>query len=174
MRLRLFPLLLVIALCVALSFASAQAAFTPNTEITLLASSSDVVPYIDAASQEILVSAYMLRSQVIAEALRRAIVERGVKVYILTTDNGLHEGASYAKSLALAGAFVRSGYANAEILVSDRYYTISGPLIGMSVVLPQVDPTFLVMGSEYANSLVAIYIELYSQAAAFDPLQVRR
>lgn len=150
----------------------AQAPLTPNTEMRMLGASSDVVAYVDAAQSEILLSAYMLRVQSIAEALRRAVVERGVQAYILTTNAGLNEGASYAKSLALAGAHVRSGYANAELLVVDRYYVVNGPLIGVQSMPEGMDPTFAFTGTDYANSLVTIFIEQYNGAAPYDPREV--
>lgn len=150
----------------------AQAPITPNTEMRMLASPNDVVSYVDAAQSEILLSAYMLRVQGIAEALRRAVIERGVHVYILTTPAGLTESASYAKSLALAGAYVRSGYANAELLVVDRYYVVNGPLIGVQSMPEGMDPTFAFTGQDYANTLVALYIEQFNAATPYDAAEL--
>lgn len=147
----------------------AQAPITPNTEMKMLATSNDVVAYIDAAQSEILLSAYMLRVQGVAEALRRATVERGVQVFVLTTEAGLNENASYAKSLALAGVNVRSGYANADLLIVDRYYTVNGPLIGAQSVPEGMEPTFVMTGQEYANSLVNIFIEQFNASQQYDP-----
>lgn len=161
-----------VLLCVSAGFA--QAPITPNTEMQMLGASPDVVAYVDAAQSEILLSAYMLRVQSIAEALRRAVVERGVQTFILTTPAGLNESASYGKSLALAGANVRSGYANAELLVVDRYYVVNGPLIGVQSMPEGLDPTFAFTGSEYANTLVAIYIEQFNAGTPYDPNEVAR
>lgn len=152
----------------------AQAPITPNTEMRMLGASNDVVAYVDAAQSEILLSAYMLRVQGVAEALRRAIVERGVQAYILTTNAGLSEGASYGKSLALAGAHVRSGYANAELLIVDRYYVVNGPLIGVQSMPEGMDPTFAFTGTDYANSLVTIFVEQFNAATPYDPTEVVR
>lgn len=149
-----------------------QAPITPNTEMRALGASQDVIAYVDAAQSEILLSAYVLRVQGIAEALRRAVVERGVQAYILTTTAGLNEGASYAKSLALAGAHVRSGYANAELLIVDRYYVVNGPLIGVQSMPQGMDPTFAFVGSDYAAALVSIFIEQYNHATPYDPNEV--
>ena len=166
---------LLLATLVAMSAqAFAQAPLPTNTEMRMITTSNDVLPYIDAGTQEVLVSAYMLRVQDVAEALRRAMVERGVAVYILTTTDGLNENASYAKSLALAGANVRSGYANAELLIVDRYYVINGPLIGVHSMPEGMDPTFVMTGQEYANNLVTIYIEMFSTAQVFDPTEIRQ
>lgn len=152
----------------------AQAPITPSTEMQVLGTSTDVVAYVDAAQSEILLSAYMLRVHGIAEALRRAVVERGVQAFILTTPAGLNEGASYGKSLALTGANVRSGHANAELLIVDRYYVVNGPLIGVQGMPEGMDPTFAFTGSDYANTLVAIFIEQFNAGTPFDPNEVAR
>lgn len=53
--------------------------------------------------------------------MRLARVERGVKVYLLTTANGLIHRASYAPSLALAGVVVRyAPEVSGEFVVVDR------------------------------------------------------
>ena len=166
---------LLLAALVAMSApAFAQAPLPANTEMRMINTSNDVLPFIDAGTQEILVSAYMLRVQGIAEALRRAMVERGAAVYILTTPEGLNENASYAKSLALAGANVRSGYANAELLIVDRTYVINGPLIGVQAMPEGMDPTFVMTGQEYANNLVTIFIEFFNTSEVFDPTEIRQ
>ena len=70
------------------------------------------------------------------------------------------------------GAHVRSGYANAELLVVDRYYVVNGPLIGVQSMPDGMDPTFAFTGNDYANSLVTIFIEQYNGAAPYDPREV--
>lgn len=59
------------------------------------------------ATGEILVQVRLLDLKPLAEALRIARVERGVKVYLLTTDRGLVHPESYGPGLALAGVAVR-------------------------------------------------------------------
>jgi len=152
----------------------AQAPISPDTEMSILASSDDVAAYINAAQSEVLVSAYMLRVQSVAESLRRAVVERGVHVYILTTEAGLHENASYAKSLALAGAHVRSGYANADLLIVDRYYSVNGPLVGALISPEGMEPTFAFTGQDYANSLVTLYLEQFNASTPYDPRELHQ
>jgi len=139
----------------------------------LLERSEDIVPYIDIAASEILVSATMLRVQSVAEALRRAMVQRGVAVYIITTEMGLNEGASYAKSLALAGAQVRSAYANLELLIVDRTYVVAGPLIGVSLTPMGSEPTVAIAGSDYANQVTLAFVELFNTATPYNPMEVR-
>ena len=85
---RLLRRLVAVTVLLWVSAGFAQAPITPNTEMQMLGASNDVVAYVDAAQSEILLSAYMLRVQSIAEALRRAVVERGVQAFILTTPAG--------------------------------------------------------------------------------------
>lgn len=162
------------ALAAALLAGAAPAQVPPNTEARILATPNDVAAYIDAAQSELLISAYMLRVQAIAEAVRRAVVERGVQTYILTTEAGLHESASYAKSLALAGAFVRSGYANADLVIVDRYYVVQGPLVGVQSMPEGMEPTFAMSGGEYASTFVTLFIDLFNAANPYDPREVAR
>jgi len=171
---RPFRRLLVITVLATTLTGAAQAPITPNTEMRMLETSNDVAAYVDAAHSEILLSAYMLRVQRVAESLRRAIVERGVPVYILTTEGGLQENASYAKSLALAGAHVRSSHANADLLIVDRYYSVNGPLIGALISPDGMEPTFALTGQDYANSLVALYLEQFNASTPYDPRELHQ
>lgn len=73
------------------------------------------------ATGEVMVQVSLLDLKPLAEALRQARVERGVKVYLLTTAEGLVHRASYAPSLALVGAAVRfAPRVEGEFLVVDR------------------------------------------------------
>lgn len=153
--------------------ALAQGVFGDDTQMQMIERSDDIIPYLDIAASEILISSTMLRVQTVADAIRRAMVQRGVPVYILTTEMGLNEGASYAKSLALAGAQVRSGFSNLELIIIDRTYVVAGPLIGISLAPIATEPTVIIAGADYANQLTVAFIELFSGAAPFDPLQVR-
>lgn len=74
-----------------------------------------------SATGEVMVQVGLLDLKPLAEALRQARVERGVKVYLLTTAEGLVHRASYAPSLALVGAAVRfAPRVEGEFLVVDR------------------------------------------------------
>lgn len=76
---------------------------------------------ITRATAEVLVQARLMDLWPLAEALREVRVRRGVKVYLLTTAEGLTHRASYAPSLALAGVAVRyAPRVDEEFLVVDR------------------------------------------------------
>jgi hypothetical protein len=72
------------------------------------ASTRDVVGYIATAQREIFLAAPVLRVKDIAEALRIAKVERGVKVYLLTGQRSNRDAASYWWSLHAAGCELRT------------------------------------------------------------------
>jgi len=73
------------------------------------------------ATAEVLVQMSLLDLKPVAEALREVRVQRGVKVYLLTTAEGLTHRASYTPSLALAGVAVRyAPRVEGEFLVVDR------------------------------------------------------
>lgn len=161
---------------VLVAFLSFGVAFgqSATPDVRILSTPEEVAGFVDQATSEILVSSFMFRLLPVAEALRRAMVQRGVTVYLLTTVEGLNENASYAKSLALAGAQVRSGYANAELMVIDRVYVVNGSLIGKPPGPLGEEPTLLMVGQDYALELVRIFVEVFAAATPFDPGSVIR
>ncbi len=67
-----------------------------------------------------------LRVRAVAEALRRASVERGVRLVLLTYPEALREGGGYLGGLAMLGAEVRlfrpgSSPPEPELVVDGRY-----------------------------------------------------
>jgi hypothetical protein len=107
--------------------------------------------------------------QPVADAIRRAMVQRGVQVFILTTEEGLNENASYVKSLSLAGANVRWGYTNMELMILDRSFVIAGPLISMALRPLDTEPTILVGGGSYAQQMTEAFVMLFGYGTPFDP-----
>ena len=96
-----------------------------------VASSADIATLLDGATQEVLLAAPKMRSRAVAEALREALVVRGVDVYLLLPDATVDERASYALGLGLAGAAVRLSEAVGEpFVVIDRATLVIGPLVG--------------------------------------------
>ena len=95
----------------------------------------DVRGALEASAREILlyVPAFSNRAQ--ADAIRKVLVERGVRVAILTPPGWASQGASFVASLALAGAHVfeaRVPDAPHGVLVVDGQTVIAGPLVGAS------------------------------------------
>ncbi|NJK42912.1 MAG: hypothetical protein HC933_00410 [Pleurocapsa sp. SU_196_0] len=83
----------MIVLLVSLACPLSRAA--PNTP--------DPVLLIDASGIEVMLYAPVMRDREQARALRRAVVERGVRVTILSEPESAREAASYLPSLKLAG-----------------------------------------------------------------------
>src|SRR5690606_33073416 len=124
------PAILAALLLFACSFAQqpqqAEGALNPYM---LLSTPQQIAEVVHAANSEILLSASTVQHPEIAEALRGAMVERGVPVFILTTVNGANERSSFIHSLFLMGANIRIVAAPEPFIVVDRAYVVAGPLI---------------------------------------------
>ena len=88
----------------------------------------EVASHIAVATGEVLLAVPTLRSHSIAEALREAMVVRGVEVYLLVSPELAQERASFVTGLKLAGAQVRLARVDgdASYLVLDRRRVIAG------------------------------------------------
>jgi hypothetical protein len=108
--------------------------------LALLAGAASAVPaepnpvqLVDAAASEVLLYAPVLRDREQARALHRAVVERGVRVRILSEPESAREPASYLPSLRLAGALVylaRVPQGERGLLVVDGRVAASGVGLG--------------------------------------------
>jgi hypothetical protein len=93
----------------------------------------DPVRLIDASGVEILLYAPVMRDREQARALRRAVVERGVRVTILSEPESAREASSYLPSLKLAGAGVfvaRVPRGERGLLIVDGRVAVSGVGLG--------------------------------------------
>jgi hypothetical protein len=90
-----------------------------------------VVDQINHTSTSIYLAVPTLTSLSVADALRRAMVERGISVYVITTAQGLSHQADATNSLALPGAQVFIGDVPQDyfLLVLDKTTVLSGPLV---------------------------------------------
>jgi hypothetical protein len=121
------------------------------------------------ATREILVTSDVLRTTEVAEALREAMVRRGVTVYIMTSPENVEENASYFASLALAGANVRLGPVGGSFMIVDRRYTMVGSLIGSMGQSPDGAPTVMIDNEAYANQFVDSFIRVFGEAQVYEP-----
>ncbi len=134
-----------------------------------LAQFTEVAQAIASASSEIMLATDVLRSEEIAEALRLAIVNRGVPVYILTPEESVEDAASYLVGLALAGANLRTGPVEGSFVTLDRQSVVVGVLVSGVVGLPgyeEKDRTILVADEVYT----APYVESFYQAFEVAPV----
>jgi len=103
-----------LALFLLVSVASAQA---PEA----LPTPEAVAAQLDTATEQLLVMVPTVRAEPIAEALRRAAVERGVRIYLLVSPEYVEEGGSFVPSLAvLEGVHTRLALVDRSFVVADR------------------------------------------------------
>jgi hypothetical protein len=92
-------------------------------------SPAELAQLVARSTDEILLAVPVLRSRIVADALREAMVVRGVRVYALVPREGIEARAAYLVSLQLAGARVRLGSVRESLLVLDRQEVVVGPLL---------------------------------------------
>ena len=151
-------LLTLIGLSVlSLSFAQAPAGGAPTVDAAtremlakvgyqVVSSPQDIATLYNVATSEILIAADAIVSEEVADTLRRAMVERGVSLYILTREDTVDAPESYVRSLTAAGASVRVAEAGANFALVDREWAVVGPMaagwpkVGVQEPLPLIDP----------------------------------
>jgi hypothetical protein len=141
----------------------------------VLTTVAEVAQAINSSSSEIMLAASVLRSPEIAEALRAAMVTRGVAVYILAPEENVVEDASYFASLAMAGASVALGPVEGSFLTIDRTTLVAGVLVSGVVGLPGYeakDQTVLVADPDYTAAYVDSFYQSFTAAPAFDTATV--
>jgi hypothetical protein len=141
----------------------------------VLTTVAEVAQAINSSSSEIMLAASVLRSPEIAEALRAAVVTRGVAVYILAPEENVVEDASYFASLAMAGASVALGPVEGSFLTIDRTTLVAGVLVSGVVGLPGYegkDQTVLVTDPDYTAVYVDSFYQSFTAAPAFDTATV--
>lgn len=134
-----------------------------------LRSPAEVVAFLDAASSEVWLYAPVLRSRPLAEALHRAVRERGVRVVIFTPYLG--DPGSYFLGLALAGIGLYSAreVGSAGLLWVDGRYGVSGPLVGGLVEPLGAAPTQVTQSPEALWRYRVWFEQLRPSAQAFVP-----
>lgn len=142
----------------------------PPTGAQTLGTPVEVVQTLDTASQEVMLAAPLLRSEEVADALRKALIERGVPVYILAPVGGIEDPASYFMSLALTGASVSVAPVDEAFIVVDRTVLVQGPLLSGETTLPGQTPaqTYYLNDPNQAAPFVESFYQSYSEAAAYD------
>jgi hypothetical protein len=129
---------------------------------------AELAQVVALATQEVLVTSDILRTTEVAEALREAMVRRGVMVYIMTSLENVEENASYFASLSLAGANVRLGPVAGSYLIIDRRYTVMGSLIGSLGQSPDAPPTVMIDNEGYAGQFIESFIRVFGEAEVYE------
>ncbi len=95
-----------------------------------------VAAQLGAANEQLLVMVPTVRSQMVAEALRKAAVERGVKVFLLVSPEYVEEGGSFVPALAvLEQVQTRLALVDRSFVVADRgeaAFLLEGAILGSS------------------------------------------
>lgn len=134
-----------------------------------LQSTAEVVQAIDTATQELMVATDLLRSKEVANALRRAAVDRGVTVFIVVPPENVADASSYFISLAFADAAVRLVSFQGSFIVIDRRVLVQGPLVAGVKQLPgsQVEPTRLSQDAAEVARFVGSFYKSFSAAQPY-------
>lgn len=150
-------LLALIGVTLSVSFAQAPAGGAPTVDAAtkemlakvgyqVVRSPQDIATLYNVATSEILIAADAIVSKEVADTLRRAMVERGVSLYILTREDTVDAPESYVRSLTAAGANVRVAESAANFALVDREWAVVGPMaagwpkVRVQEPLPLIDP----------------------------------
>lgn len=122
---------------------------------------------IGASTQELLLVTHVFRNEAVSNAVKDAILKRGVKVYVLVPKNLVTDLSSYFGTLAQAGAVIHIQEATGAFLVVDRKYVVQGSLLGSLPETQPATPTMLVASTEYANHLTQLFIDAFEGGQAW-------
>ena len=171
-------LLTLIGFTLSVSFAQAPAGGAPTVDAAaremlakvgyqVVSSPQDIATLYNVATSEILIAADAIVSEEVADTLRRAMVERGVSLYILTREDTVDAPESYVRSLTAAGASVRVAESGANFALVDRAWAVVGPMaagwpkVGVQKPLPLIDPEL-----EAGTDLLGWFYETAEERAA--------
>ncbi len=132
-----------------------------------IATSEEIVQVIDAATQELLLSTDTFRNQDMANAVNRALLERGVKVYVLVPETLVTDLSSYFGTLERSGASIHTQETTGAFLVVDRTYVIQGQMLSELETVNQSTPTVLIASIDYANHLTTLFTEAFEGGQAW-------
>ena len=129
---------------------------------------AEVAQLIASATNEILFATPKLLSHTLAEALREAMVVRGVDVYLLVSPDAADGRASYVMSLQLAGARVRLATLAESYLVVDRQGLVNGPLLAALEMTPQIEKTTQTQNLNDVDRAVSWFYEAFRDAPVYE------
>ena len=142
-----------------LSLVHSQATVTrPLTE------PDEVAQVISTSTAELLLVTDTFRSETLADAVRVALLERGVQVFVVVPEALVTDLSSYFGTLERAGASIRLQETTGAFLVVDRQHVIQGPLLSTLEAAPQASPTMLISNADYAEQLAERFIDAFKGA----------
>jgi hypothetical protein len=132
-----------------------------------LSKSEEIAEVINASTQELLLVTDTFRNKSLADAVRVAVLERGVKVFVLAPETLIQDLSSYFGTLSQAGATIHLQEATGVFLVIDRKYVIQGALLS-NLENPQGSAqTMLIASEDYANHLTQLFIDAFEGATSW-------
>ncbi len=146
--------LFIFLFCVSLGYAQ-EALTQPITDAEALAG------VINASTQELLLVTNVFRNEVVSDAVKDALLKRGVRVYVLVPQGLVTDLSSYFGTLAEAGAVIHTQEATGAFLVIDRKYVVQGSMLGSLPEGQLSTPTMLVASTDYANHLAQLFIDAF-------------
>ena len=165
---------LKIALCLKVLLATFILAQEPldqpplPTEYETYTNNAEIALTIDTATEEIMLVTDTLNVEAVADSIRKAVVERGVEVYIITLAETTNSDANYITGLALAGAAVRLGPVEGALMIIDRELTITGPMISTLATEYEM-PTFVTRSEDFALYYANTFREVFINAEIYEP-----
>jgi hypothetical protein len=126
--------------------------------------SEEMAEVINASTQELHLVTDVFRNKVLADAVRVAVLERGVKAFVLAPETLIQDLSSYFGTLSQAGAAIHLQDATGAFLVIDRKYVIQGQLLSELETPGISTPTTLIASEDYANHLTQLFIEAFEGA----------
>jgi phosphatidylserine/phosphatidylglycerophosphate/cardiolipin synthase-like enzyme len=129
-----------------------------------LSKSEEIAEVINASTQELLLVTDTFRNKSLADAVRVAALERGVKVFVLVPEALVQDLSSYFGTLSQAGATIHLQEATGAFLVIDRKYVIQGNLLSELENPQAITPTMLIASEDYADHLTQLFIDSFEGA----------
>jgi hypothetical protein len=132
-----------------------------------LSKSEEIAEIINACTQELLLVTDTFRNKTLADAVRVAALERGVKVFVLVPEPLVQDLSSYFGTLSQAGATIHLQDATGGFLIIDRKYVVQGALLSELENPQSTTQTMLIASEDYANHLTQLFIDAFEGASAW-------
>ena len=126
----------------------------------ILESTQELKLLIQEAESEVLLATASLKEKSVAEALHRAVTERGVDIFVLSPKENVERRANYIQSLALAGATVRFGSVGSDFYIIDRQH----------VVATSEADSYYFDSATHARYFASVFRQVFLRGDVYDPL----
>lgn len=136
-----------------------------------LPSPEAVAAQLATANEQLLVMVPTVRSQVVAEALRQAAVERGVRVFLIVSPEVVEEGGSFVPALAVVeGVKTRLALVDRAFIVADRgegAFLLEGAVLGSSAQGFDARETYALRDAATVSDRGRLFEDVWSAAPEY-------